>query len=107
MCYEGKQMSHYLCYNAIELGKNSPTRGDMQSYLTVYSITFITTGCICTCQVKVSNPGSHESFSALMKTTPASAGSSNGLPALGAQGLRTTRVWAQEGGLISRAWGTS
>lgn len=48
MCYEGKQMSHYLCYNAIELGKNSPTRGDMQSYLTVYSITFITTGCICT-----------------------------------------------------------
>ncbi|EOA96401.1 hypothetical protein Anapl_16682 [Anas platyrhynchos] len=48
-------------------------------------------GCICTCQVKVSNPGLHESFSALMKTTPASAGSSNGLPALGAQGLRTTR----------------
>jgi len=63
-------MSHYLYYSAIELGKNNTTRGNKQSYLTIYSITFITTGCICTCQVKVSDPCSHESFSVLMKTTP-------------------------------------
>lgn len=66
-------MSHYLYYSAIELGKNNTTRGNKQSYLTVYSITFITTGCICTCQVKVSDPCSHESFPMLMKTTPDAA----------------------------------
>lgn len=67
-CYEGKQMSHYLYSRAIELGKNNAARGSKQLYLTVYSIAFITTGCICACEVKVSDPCSHESFSALMKT---------------------------------------
>lgn len=66
-------MSHYLYYSAIQLGKNNITRGNKQSYLTVYSTTFITTGCICTSQVKVSDPRSHESSSVLMKTTPAAA----------------------------------
>lgn len=72
-CYEGKQMSHYLYSRAIELGKNNTARGSKQLYLTVYSVTFITTGCICACEVKVSEPCSHESFSALMKITPGAA----------------------------------
>lgn len=63
-------MSHYLYSRAIELGKNNTARGNKQSYLAVYSITFITTGCICACEVKVSDPCSHESFSTLMKNTP-------------------------------------
>lgn len=66
-------MSHYLYSRAIELGKNNTARGSKQSYLTVYSITFITTGCICACEVKVSDLCSHESFSALMKITPGAA----------------------------------
>lgn len=66
-------MSHYLYSRAIELVKNNTARGNKQSYLAVYSITFITTGCICACEVKVSDPCSHESFSALMKNTPDAA----------------------------------
>lgn len=66
-------MSHYLYSRATELGKNTTTRGNNQLYLTVYSVTFITTGCICACEVKVSDPCSHESFSALMENTPGAA----------------------------------
>lgn len=66
-------MSHYLYSRAIELGKNNTARGNKRSYLTVYSVPFITTGCICACEVKVSDPCSHESFSVLMKNTPDAA----------------------------------
>lgn len=66
------------------IGQEQPYKREY-AVISVYSITFITTGCICTCQVKVRNPGLHESFSALMKTTPASAGSGSGLLGLGAQ----------------------
>ena len=62
-------MSYCLCYNATELSENSPTRGSKHSYPAVYSVTFITTGCMCTHQVKVSVPCSHEARLALMETS--------------------------------------